>query len=119
MIYGKPLQRATFAWRFVLTKLSGAPTFVQCVTGVTGLTPTVVVYRPDGTVFTNTVYATEIGDGLYTYTQLSEDVLVPGVYRATATTTSTAVDQAILTDYAIIEEDPAVISTGQLGYQYG
>jgi len=114
-----PLERIIFGWWFYQTTLPGAPNLMQLQTGVTGLTPVVTVYRPDGAVLVTDVYATEQRNGLYTYQLNSEQVKYLGVFRAIATTTSTAVDCQTLTDIVKVTAGPVTISTGQIGQLYG
>lgn len=59
--------------------------------GVTGLTVTVDVYNPAGTEVVTGGSATEVGDGLYTYTLGSGSVLTAGRYRAVFKTASASV----------------------------
>jgi hypothetical protein len=66
--------------------------FVESKIGKTGLTVTVDVYRA-GTEIVAAGNATEVGDGLYSYTLAGASVTVEGEYVAVFKTATTSVDQ--------------------------
>lgn len=107
-------------FRFVettFTNVSGT-IFTQSVAGVTGLTPTIDVYKPDGTQIVTADAMDEVGNGVYDYDLTLSLITADGYYRAVATTTSNAVDTKVLTDFVYI--DRAVSAPGTLaGLQLG
>jgi len=89
--------------RFVLTTLINAPAKMQSVAGVSGLTVSVVVTRPDGATITETVAAYDLGDGAYSYILTAENCYLSGLYRVVFTTTSTVVDCQSITEHVWVE----------------
>jgi hypothetical protein len=109
-----------FTFRFVQTTLAqvaGTTNFLQVVTGITGLTPTVTVYSPAGVVLANGQAATEFVSGtyktgVYKYTLAAGSVISEGCYRAVATTTSTGVDCQSVADFVLVEDGFSESATG-------
>lgn len=66
--------------------------YIESKVGKTLLTVTVDVYR-NGSLIVTGGAATEVGDGLYTYTLAAGSVTVAGHYRAVFKTATTTVDQ--------------------------
>jgi hypothetical protein len=73
--------------------------FTEDGLGKSGLTVTVDVYGPGGTLVATDQPAAEVGGGFYDYTLAAESVVDPGDYRGVFKTTSTAVDQRHLPSF--------------------
>jgi hypothetical protein len=80
----------------VIEQVGNAVKFVAFFTsarqGKSGLTVTIDVYNPAGTLVVTAGSATEVGGGLYSYTLASGSVTTEGEYLAVFKTTDTTVD---------------------------
>lgn len=78
----------------------------------TGLTVTVDVINPAGTLIIDNAAATEAGQGLYTYTLASSYVTTAGLYKAIFTTATTTVDEReIIADWTVLGGNIQLLTT--------
>ena len=83
--------------------------FSESKLGKTGLTVTVDVRNPAGTLVVTAGSAVEVGGGLYKYTLSSASVITEGEYTAVFKTTTTSVD---------LQHIPALWSVNRAGIEH-